>query len=301
MIFGLTNMQLGIIVGSIVLLLIVGGGLYWAYATGRLTGSRDPYAPLAKGLRKVRDDADALALLPYDDGTFYLKPCNFDKELIGGLGGYETEDGDKIALDGDGEPVKELLGVPIIMAVDPTEHASAVDPIKAYAAQKNNIGEWLKIDSKGNVIEVGEALTEATDSDIEIGPEHSDVVQEQIETMADGGVVSEVMYDRAVAELEKQSDIRKIYDLAPPAEPTVNEDGEVKLEEATHVAVDQSRAADLLPKTWDTTQLNTALDKARMEEYEEGKLTKYMLYGGVAVFIGETVLVALMFLAMQIA
>lgn len=297
----------------------------------------NPDVDVAEALQEKRGDADALALLPYDDGTFYLKPCNFDKELIGGQGGYETEDGDKIVLDGDGEPVKQLLGVDIILGIDPTEHAGAVEPVKAFMAQKNNIGEWLKVDRAGNIIEVGEALMPAPDSDVsldDVGLEDTAVEDRADQIVAEQGIRKQQAMEHALEELEKDGEVTKVMDLAPPAAPKLtpevtgveadvepidveNGDGEsggklgnllgdgsedeaatdggmalptvdtdgvdvewnVELEEATHIAVDQSKATDLMPTTTSTVELNTALDKARMEEYEEGRLMKYFAYG----------------------
>lgn len=244
----------------------------------------DPYGPIADAMADLKGEHDALALLPYDDGTFWFKPCNFDKDLIGGQGGYETMDGDKIVVDGDGEAKREFLGIDIILGVDPTEHAAAVDPIKALVAYKNNIGEWIKVDKKGQVIEAGEAV-EAV-SDIETGPEQSDMVVEYAQE-------NDVAFDAAVAQLEQQGDISKVFDIAPPGA-VVKEDGELEVEQATHIAVDQSKAADLLPTTTSTTELNTALDKARMEEHEEGKERRILIQGLVIGFITSGIFSAVM-------
>lgn len=287
MIFGIPTIY---VVGAVVFLLILGlmvGGI-WYYNRGKM--GRDPQAKLAKALNALRDDADALALLPYDDGMFHLKPANFDKELIGGQGGYETEDGDKIVLDGDGEPVKKLEGIDVLLAVDPTEHAGAVEPVKAHMAQKNNIGEWIKVDREGNLVDVGEALLPSpeTADELEIGPEGT-LVEDRAEELATlEGIRKEQAMERALEELEKESEVRKVFDLAPPAAPAMTDGGELVLDEATHIAVDQSKAADLMPTTTSTVELNTALDKARMEEYEEGKLMKYFTYG---MFAGAVVAV----------
>lgn len=368
----------------------------------------DPYAGLADELAATLGDADALALLPYDDGTFFLKRAYFDKGLIGGLGGYETDDGDKIAVDGDGEAVRDLFGVPVLLACDPTEHAAAVDPIKALIAHKNNIGEWLRVDSKGNVVQVGPALEPAPSIataedvddafkqasnhellasvfadydppdiseaeviqrledtpdaellaaiDVEVEAEeptadelaaavaeYEETIREYIRRLiqeeeaaklvdaheadireairehleqpiqvqangmvGDGGMVGRYMqehpdksFDEALADLADAGEISKLYDIAPPSQ-VVQEGGEVKLDAATHIAVDQSKAADLLPTTWDTTEINVALDKARMEEYEEGKLMKYFVYGMVAGGVGGLVFTIILFLMFQI-
>lgn len=247
-------------------------------------GDTDPMADLGEYLRDVRGDADALAMMPYDDGTFWLKKAHFDKELIGGMGGYETEDGDKIALDGKGEAVRSLMGVDVLLACDPTEHAAAIDPMKATVAHKNNIGEWLKVDKRGNVIEAGDAVTEVS-GEINVGYEGT-MVQEVAEQEG-------LAFDAALKKLEKQGDVTKIYDIAPPADVTVDDDGGLDVEQATHIAVNQTDAADLLPTTTSTTELNTALDKARMEEHEEGKFMTYVMYGIIigAVLVGFTVVV----------
>lgn len=338
-------------------------------ALGKLKfwGNSDPFEDLVDGLAAAKGDADALALLPYDDGTFFLKQANFDKDLIGGQGGYETPDGDKIVMDGDGQPVKDLFGVPMLLAVDPTEHAAAVDPIKALVAQKDNIGEWLRIDREGNLIQVGPALKSAADSAIfedpnsdehwtekaleydsvrkritEMGVEPAeaspeliqqaveqieaeaveaaqndeeetstvreylpwedqidddvDIQPERVEVNIEDSVVgdklremgvepdmaSEEMLHAAMEELAKNDDLKKIYDIAPPAAPVVTDGGHVEIEQATHYAVDQSKATDLIPKTTSTTELNTALDKARMEEHDEDKWKNIFIQGMIA-------------------
>lgn len=239
----------------------------------------DPYDDLGESLAKVRGDHDALALLPYDDGTFWLKPANFDKALIGGQGGYETDDGDKIVLDGEGKPVREFLGVNIVTALDPTEHAGAVDHVKAHMAHKKDIGEWLKVDKRGNVIEAGEALTQHDGGDVDVGVEGTLVEEKAAELAAqEKGLTKEQAYDRALVELERDGDVTKIFDIAPPSGVSVDEDGVLNLEEATHVAVDMSKGADLMPTTTSTTELNTALDKARMEEHEPRSLSRDLIF-----------------------
>jgi len=252
---------------------------------------QEGYDEVAEGLAQIRGDSDALILFPYDDGTYFLKPGEFDKDLIGGQGGYETPDEDKIVMDGDGSPKRNLLGTDVILACDPTEHAGAVEPMKSYVAQKRNIGEWVKVDTKGNVLDVGEALVDLKD-DIDVGLEGTAVEQK--------AMAEDMALETALKEMERNGQVRKLYDLAPPASAEVTDEGEVELEEATHVAVDQAKATDLMPKTTSTTELNTALDKARMEEYEEGKLLKYAMYGGTAVFIGMLVVTVAMFLLFQL-
>jgi len=338
----------------------------------------DPFENLVEGLDDVLADGDAIALMPYDDGTLYPKRAYFDKNLIGGIGGYETADGDKIAVDGEGEAVKNLFGVPVLLACDPTEHAAAVDPMKALVAHKNDIGEWLRLDRQGTVVQVGPALRPAPEildagsvdeamksagaanllalaygeevlEEYEVPPErqasfldrvrdeagqnldpaeiegpiydveamqrdveeYEDEIREAVHRtlqldlepevnangmVADGGLAGEHMrqrneqaqtdpniqpmtFEEALVELAERGDIEKIYDIAPPAGIVQDRFGDIQVDQATHIAVSQSKAAGLLPTTWDTVEINTALDKARMEEYEEGKWMKYMIYG----------------------
>lgn len=251
----------------------------------------DPYDDLGESLVDIRGDHDALALLPYDDGTFWLKPANFDKQLIGGQGGYETDDGDKIVLDGEGKPVRDFLGVSIVTGLDPTEHAGAVDHVKAHMAHKKNIGEWLKVDKRGNVIDVGEALTQAGGSNVDVGNEGTMVEERAVELASqERGVTPEDAYDRALSELEQSGDVTKIFDIAPPSDVSLDEEGNLQLDEATHVAVDMSKGADLMPTTTSTTELNTALDKARMEEHQPRSLQRDLIFlaaGAItAIFFG---------------
>lgn len=321
----------------------------------------DPTEQLVAGLDGILGDGDAIALLPYDDGTFYMKRAYFDKELIGGIGGFETDDGDKIAVDGAGEAVRSLFGVPVVLGVDPTEHAAAVDPIKAVVAHKDDIGEWVRVDRQGAVVQVGpaldpapvinaaadadEAFDVATDDELltlyydhydpreysarekrDLVDEHEAAIREQLADIysddqpeleangmvGDGGMVTDfqeqahkerhstMSFEEALRELAERGDVTKVYDIAPPAGMYLDPQGEARVEEATHIAVDQSKAADLLPTTWDTVELNTALDKARMEEHEEGKLMKYFVYGMVAMGVMALVLLIVMFLLFQI-
>lgn len=258
----------------------------WKYKLPFVTHPQDK---LIAGLDGILGDGDAIALLPYDDGTFFLKRAYWDKELVGGMGGFETDDGDKIVVDGSGEAVRELFGVPMVLGVDPSEHAAAVDPIKALVAHKNDIGEWIRVDKDGNVVDIGPAVEPAPESDAPEAVPDGGAQVEDIARMDLENVVTEAMQDTAakggsptygdvMAELAESGEVRKVYDIAPPSAP-VYEDGEWQIDEATHIAVDQSKAANLIPRPLNTVELNTALDKARMEEHEEGKLMKYMVYG----------------------
>ncbi|MFB6198506.1 MAG: hypothetical protein ABEI52_09620, partial [Halobacteriaceae archaeon] len=132
---------------------------------------------------------------------------------------------------------------------------------------------------QGDVIEAGEALTPAPTSDVDIGPEGTAVEAEAQQIMQEQGVPESVAMERALEKLEKEGEVTKVMDLAPMAAPVVDDEGNVSIEEASHIAVDQSKGADLMPTTTSTVELNTALDKARLEEYDEGRDVKHVVYG----------------------
>jgi hypothetical protein len=250
------------------------------------------------------EDADAIAFIPYSDGPLLPKPAMYDRELLGGKGGYVTPDGDRIYVDGQGNGKFDLEGVPVIMAIDPTEHAAAADPLKAYIAHEKNVGRWIKVDREGNLIEAGEALkaadpdapTPAMDKD---GQEHM---------AADGGYASAVheraaegnmSLEDALKELESENLVHKIVDVAPPREAVIDEDtGEVNVEQASHVAVDFSAAADMLPKKTNTTELQVAEEKAKNEARDDDKLRETFITGaavGGLIGGGVGVVMALIF------
>lgn len=270
------------------------------------------------GLRQRLGDGDALLLIPYDDGTFWLKRGYYDKELVGGKGGYETPDEDKFVVDGAGDAKRSLFGVPVALAIDPSEHAGVVEPIKALIGQKNNMGEWLRVDREDRVAQVGSALEPAPDG----MPEQSPKIQEE---MLKENVDS---VHEALLNLAEAGDLRKLYDLTPKRRavdnpssevsasaetdggvdltkeefdfdegydpdvedeleklPTTTPEPELVVEEATGFIVDQSKAAELLPKKWTSEKLQVMQDKARMEEYDEGKALRYLGYGALAGFL----------------
>ncbi len=109
------------------------------------------------------------------------------------------------------------------------------------------------------------------------------------ETAADGGYVSEVHkkaaedsmdLEEAKKQLEQEGMLQKIVDIAPPREAVIDEEtGEVNIEQADHVAVDVTRAADLLPKKTNTTAWQTMEEKARQEGMDEEKFREQMVYG----------------------
>lgn len=260
------------------------------------------------GLRQRLGDADALLLIPYDDGTFYLKPAYYDKTLVGGIGGYETPDEDKFVVDGTGNAKRSLFGVPIALAIDPSEHAGVVEPIKALMGEKNKVGEWVRVDRDDAVVEFGNAIEPVDVGDVE----QSQKLQEEMQSMVNQGLSPDK--HEAMLRLAEQGLTSKLYDLSPkrritvPEQPDTATDGgvavdeldvttpvgdlapsetveeQLQLEEATGYIVDQSDAAELLPKKWTTEKLQTMQDKARMEEHQEGKLMKYFGYGMAAGF-----------------
>ena len=250
----------------------------------------DPWDEFADATRAIKDseNADAIAFIAYSDGPLIPKPAIFDRELLGGKGGYRTPDGERIYVDGQGNGKFSLQGVDVIMAIDPTEHAAAADMLKAYIAHENDLGRWIKVDREGNLIEAGEALA-SVDGEIPA----MDLSPEQAQQAAtDGGYVSAVHkkaaeqgmeLEDAKAELEQAGLLHKIVDIAPPREAVIDEEtGEVDIEEATHVSVDVSKAADLLPKKTNTTAWQVLEEKAKQEGRDEDKLMEYFLYGAAS-------------------
>lgn len=279
---GAGTLVIGGIVFLIFLLGSVGAVLWYSRDGG------DPWDDFADATAKIVDDedADAIAFIPYSDGPLVPKPAIYDRELMGGKGGYRTPDGERIYVDGQGNGKFSLRGVDVILAMDPTEHAAAVDPLKAFVAHENDLGRWIKVDRKGNVIEAGEALTNVDGET----PAFDDPDMKPTDTAtpaADGGYETEVhkksaedglTFEDAKEALEQAGELHKIVDLAPPREVNVDEEtGEVEVEQATHVAIDVSEAANLLPKKTNTTAWQTMEEKARQEGMDEEKFKEWAI------------------------
>jgi len=271
----------------------------------------DPWQKFAAGARDIVDaeNADAIAFIPYSDGPLIPKPAIYDRELLGGKGGYRTPDGEMIYVDGEGSGKYSLEGVDTILAIDPTEHAAAVDPLKAWIWHLvNKRNEWLKIDKKGNLIEAAESLEALPDENGETPTPRMEQDSDEPIAADGGGYATEV--DRVAAEtglsiedakkrLESEGLLNKITDIAPPREAVVDEEtGEVNIEEATHVAVNVSEAADMLPKKTNTTEWQVMEEKAKQEGRDEEKLMEYFIYGGAAGALGATIVAVVMALVM---
>jgi len=240
--------------------LVLGGGVFLlvlvavvGYFVWQARDAGDPWDAFADACHEIveAEDADAIAFLPYSDGPMIPKPAIYDRELLGGKGGYRTPDGERIYVDGQGNGTYSLQGVDVVLGIDPTEHAAGADPLKAHIAHEMDVGRWIKVDREGNLIEAGEALKSVDDETPAM-----DVPKSQGQAAADGGYVSAV-HEKAAAEgmsledakaqLERSGKLHKLVDLAPPREAVVDEDsGEVTVEEATHVAIDTGEAANLL-------------------------------------------------------
>lgn len=249
-------------------------------------GGKEPWDEFYAAAETIVDseDADAIALIPYSDGPLVPKPAIYDKELLGGKGGYRTPSGDRIYVDGQGNGTFSLGSVDVITAIDPTEHAAAADPLKSYIAHENDLGRWIKTDREGNVIEAGEGLA-SMDEDMTPAMD----VSKNDGVAADGGYVSEVHRHAhegnmsladAKKELESAGLLHKVVDMAPPREAVVDEGtGEVTVEESTHKAIDFSAAANLLPKKTNTTDWQTQYEKAKAEGRDEDKIRENITYG----------------------
>lgn len=290
----LAPLQVPIPFGSAPLLL---GGLVFAVTLVavfvvlalKFWNSGDPWDAFADACHEIVDDedADAIAFVTYGDGPILPKPAIYDRELLGGKGGYRTSDGERIYVDGQGNGTYSLQGVDVILAIDPTEHAAGADPLKAWIAHKNDIGEWVKVDRENNVVEAGDALSRLDSDDPPAMDQDLDP-----RAAADGGEYPSEVHrhaaeegmelEQAKAQLEEAGMLHKIVDVAPPAEPVVDEEtGEVEIAEASHVAVDVSAAADLLPKKTNTTAWQTMEEKARQEGMDMAERRKDIIIGVV--------------------
>jgi len=296
-----TPLQFGALPGLGTGPLIIGGGVFALVLGGILAyflyvrlAAGDPWDAFADATAAIVDDedADAIAFIPYSDGPLVPKPAIYDKSLLGGKGGYRTPDGDRIYVDGEGSGKFSLQGIDVILAIDPTEHAAAVDPLKAWIwHQVDKADAWIKVDREGNVIEAAEGIVRP-DADAE--PLAMDVPKAQGKrAAADGGTafVSEVhrkaaedglSLDEAKEILEEEGLLHKIVDIAPPREAVIDEaTGEVDVEQASHVAVNVSEAADMLPKKTNTTEWQTMEEKARNEGMDPDKIRENLVYGFV--------------------
>jgi hypothetical protein len=290
-IFGL-GPAVGLFIAVFALCLV---GILGYFAWARYRGS-DPWDDFAAAAATIVDaeDADAIALLPYSDGPIIPKPAIYDRDLLGGVGGYRTPDGDRIYVDGQGNGTYSLEGIDCVLGIDPTEHAAAADPLKAWVSHKTNIGEWIKVDREGNLIEAGEAVENLDDTtpamDQPLGNGAGPSATGDAAAATDGGHPS-LVHEHAAendiedlaeakAQLEEAGLLHKLVDIAPPREANV-EDGELQVEEASHVAVDVSAAADLLPKKTNTTEWQTMEEKARQEGRDQDKIREHIMMGFV--------------------
>jgi len=287
--FGSAPLLLG---GLVFAVTIVGMFVFFAL---KYWGGGDPWDAFADACHEIVDseDADAIAFMTYGDGPILPKPAIYDRELLGGKGGYRTSDGERIYVDGQGNGTYSLQGVDVILAIDPTEHAAGADPLKAWIAHKNSIGEWIKVDREGNLIEAGDAV-QPVDGDVTPAMDQ-DLNTQDRRAAADGGDLGDLPSEvhRHAAEegleledakkrLESEGLLQKIVDIAPPAEPVVDEEtGEVDIAEASHVAVDVSAAANLLPKKTNTTAWQTMEEKARQEGMDMAERRKDIIIGVV--------------------
>lgn len=260
MMAGLASNSFIILISLVALFGVAIVGLVLYYYRHRLPWSGNLAETLVeRGLPGLLGDADALVLVPYEDGPLIPKRGYYDTSLLGDLPGYETADGDKFVIDGEGKPVYHFLGVPVVLALNPSEHASAVEPIKALIAQKDRLGEWVRVDRQGRPVEYGEAVEPVGDTQV-----------------TDGG--------EALAAPEK------LYDLTPPA--GVTEDGEI--ERATGYIVKQSRSADLLPRRISTEKVKMEVDKA--ENAAQDPTMKYVGYAAAAGFGAAVIMVGILWL-----
>ena len=310
MVLGLPIGGSTLLIGAVVFVLILIGTVGVALWVIGNPFKDDPAENFAAAAEKIIDeeDADAIAFVPYSDGPMVPKAAVYDRELLGGKGGYRTKDGDKIYVDGEGNGVYSLFGVDVVLAIDPTEHAAAADPIKAWTAYKSEvIGEYIKVDDEGRLLEVGEALKQVDGPDPALPDGGSATMpnpNDRDKSLVHEHAVREGMSLKdAYEELEKEDLVHKLVDLAPPADAVIDEEtGTVDVRRASHVAVDISNAAELLPKKTNTTDWQTAIERAKNEARNDEELMTYLTYGallgGGMVLVAGLLFAGLMYFAM---
>lgn len=235
----------------------------------------------AKRWQGVLGDGDAIVLVPYSDGQLFPKRGYYEKHLIGNLPGYETEDGDIYVSEGWGDPVVYLFGIPVVLALNPSEHSAVIEPLKALIAHKrHDAHEFIRVDKEGQVLEVGKGVEQVEPSEPAGGDPGT--------AAADGGAVPTAS--------ERPTDINYevedgLFDLTPTGivardddgEPLyVDEDGkEVLADQADGWIVSQAKAADLIPSKTSSSELKLMQQRERNAMADATELLKYVLFGAV--------------------
>lgn len=241
-------------------------------------------AMFQKGLRAKLSDHDALCQIPYGDNQMLLKPGSYESDCVGNLPGYVTPDGDRFIVDGVGEPVKYLGGVPVVLCIDPREHSAVLEPAKSMLWHKRELGEFVRVDREGRVVDVGDALAPAADEDDAITAGGAGAGGDP--AVADGGAVVD---ERVQA---NQGVYDALYDVRPPR--VVDEDSGEVIEEATGYVVRQSAAAEWLPDRWTNSEVKLQEEKAKNAVRDSAEIIKYIAYGAAGMLV--TILVILGFL-----
>lgn len=217
------------------------------------------------------EDGDALVLVPYSDGKLLPKRGYYNKHLVGNIAGYETTDGDLFVMDKTDNAELNLMGVPVVLAVNPSKHAGTVDLMKSLIAHKRKLGEWVRVDRNGDPVERGPAVKQ-----LEPG-----------EAAADGGAVpvaaenpTEINYDVYDG----------IFDITPPREvkivdgkPLTDADGELVTRAADGFIVNQSAAADLLPSRTTSSELKLMQQRERNAMADQNSTIWAIIYTAVGV------------------
>lgn len=274
------------ILGSIVAIIIVLGGVLFVWKAG---GAWKDYLPgrlaiyesmFEKAQRAILGPGDAICLIPYGDGVLARKRGYYHKNLVGNLPGYETEDGDLFIMDGDGDPVFTLAGVPVVLCIDPSEAAAVMHPLKALIGQKADIGEYVRVDRDDQVVARGKALEPAdgSDTDPQVADESPLAINQQAHD--------------------------ELYDLRPPTraagtvdDATVADGGVTVVEKATGFVVSANKAASLLPNPPTTRELKIMQQRERNAAFDSSEMVKYIgigaLIGGGGVLAGVGVYAAM--------
>lgn len=199
-------------------------------------------------------DGDALVLIPYSDNMMVPKRGYYEKHLVGNLPGYRTGDGDVFVAEGKGNPIKSLFGVPVVLGLDPSQHAGIIEPLKSLIAHKRSEGEFIRVNRQGQPVEAGEAVG-----------------------LADGGQLQPATVGPTEVNFQAYEGL---FDLTPPMikDP---ETGDI-VDQADGWIVDQSKAAELVPSKTSSGEIALMQQRERNAAMEKSEMIKYLLIGAVS-------------------
>lgn len=242
----------------------------------------------AKRWKGVLGDGDAIILVPYSDNQLLAKRGYYEKGLVGNHPGYTTADGDIYVAEGAvGDPVMYLFGLPVVLALNPSEHAAVIDPLKSLIAHKRDIGEFVRVDKEGQVLEVGPAVKPADEGGpVDIGE------AEVADAAADGGAVPTASENPTHINYEVED---ALFDLTPTkiVDP---ETGDV-VDQADGFVISQRKAADLIPSKTSSQEIKLMQQRERNAMADASERIKTLLIGAALASIMWLVFVVILLLA----